>query len=251
LTMLLQQKDEGGTWHTTQATVLALKALIQSMHTGDKNVNANVTVKIDGGETRTLKVTPDNFDVTQLLTFNDLASSRDHTIEISASGEGSLMYQVADSYYLPWTATPSSAEKAGPVSINVKYDRAQLQVNDSVNVSVVVSLNQPDGHAESALIDLGVPPGFTVQTEDLDQWVAKFKDVPADYAGTVIQRYELAGQQVIVYVGNLNGKQPLSFSYRLKAKFPLVAQTPASAAYDYYNPDVSGEAVPQTLTVNQ
>ena len=42
----------------------------------------------------------------------------------------------------------------------------------------------------------------------------------------------------------------MEFSYRLQARFPLSAQTPASSAYDYYNPDVAGEAQPQFLTVN-
>ena len=43
----------------------------------------------------------------------------------------------------------------------------------------------------------------------------------------------------------------ISFSYRLKAKFPLVAQTPASNAYDYYYPDVAGVREAQTLVVQQ
>jgi hypothetical protein len=36
----------------------------------------------------------------------------------------------------------------------------------------------------------------------------------------------------------------------LKAKYPLRVQTPASTAYDYYNPDVQGELPPQVLVVN-
>jgi len=54
----------------------------------------------------------------------------------------------------------------------------------------------------------------------------------------------------MIYIGNLSYGNPLTFSYRLRARFPLVAQTPASTAYDYYNPQVSGEAGPQTLVVN-
>jgi hypothetical protein len=50
-------------------------------------------------------------------------------------------------------------------------------------------------------------------------------------------------------VTNLSSDSALTFSYRLKAKFPLSAQTPASSAYDYYNPEVAGEMAPQLLTV--
>jgi hypothetical protein len=35
----------------------------------------------------------------------------------------------------------------------------------------------------------------------------------------------------------------------MQAKFPLIAQTPASSAYDYYNPDVNGEQVPVEIIV--
>jgi hypothetical protein len=121
-------------------------------------------------------------------------------------------------------------------------------VDDTVAVNVNVSLNQ--GVAESALIDLGVPPGFSVQSEDLSALVARFDDVPADYPYPTIQRYDLTGRQVLVYVSNLSAGNPLSFSFRLRAKYPLVAQTPASNAYDYYNPDVSGESAPLLLVVN-
>jgi len=38
-----------------------------------------------------------------------------------------------------------------------------------------------------------VPPGFTVQSEDLDRLVAHYRDLPADYADARIERYELTG----------------------------------------------------------
>jgi uncharacterized protein YfaS (alpha-2-macroglobulin family) len=116
-----------------------------------------------------------------------------------------------------------------------------------VNVNITVSLQE--GRADSALIDLGLPPGFTVQNEDLEALVAYYNDVPEDYAFPTIQRYELTGRQILIYISNLSAGKPLQFSYRLLAKFPLVAQTPASNAYDYYNPEVEGEALPLTLVV--
>jgi hypothetical protein len=35
----------------------------------------------------------------------------------------------------------------------------------------------------------------------------------------------------------------------MQAKFPIVAQAPASNVYDYYNPDVRGESAPVTIVV--
>jgi uncharacterized protein YfaS (alpha-2-macroglobulin family) len=163
------------------------------------------------------------------------------------------MYQVTGSYYLPWDKLayhPDLVESKELVTIDVNYDRSELEVNDTVGVKVNVHLNQPGGKAESALIDLGLPPGFTVLTEDLAALVARFDDVPEDYAFPKIERFELTGRQILIYVSNLSYGNPLEFSYRLLAKFPLSARTPASNAYDYYNPEVSGEAKPMLLTVN-
>ena len=161
------------------------------------------------------------------------------------------MYQVSGSYYLPWDVLPEYPQLTGGtelVDIDLRYDRTELAVNDTVSVEVVVTLQE--GQAESALIDLGLPPGFSVETQDLAALVARFDDVPEDYVFPTIERYELTGRQILVYVSNLTADNPLEFSYRLRAKFPLAAQTPASNVYDYYNPDVQGDEGPMMLVVN-
>jgi len=116
-------------------------------------------------------------------------------------------------------------------------------------VTVTVKLNQPGSRAEQALIDLGMPPGFSVMAEDLTALVEKFKDVPKDYAFPVISRFEQTGRQILVYSNNLSSDHALTFSYRMQAKYPLSVQSPSSRAYDYYNPGVSGEQGPQMLVV--
>ncbi len=131
----------------------------------------------------------------------------------------------------------------------MSYDRGELAVNDMVGVGVTVTLNEAGGRAESALIDLGLPPGFSVQTEDLEALVTRSQDLPKDYPYPVVQRYELTGRQILIYISNLSAGQPLHFTYHLKAKYPLAAQTPASNVYDYYNPQVSGESAPHKLVV--
>ncbi len=251
LTYLVRNKDSFGTWESTSATVLALKAFIASVKAGAENVDAAVTVTLNGGQARTVEVKPENFDVVQMLVFDDVPLGRENTVEIALKGRGNLMYQIAGSYYLPWSKLPLYPELAGEgselVKINVTYDRTALAVNDTVGVNVVVTLKE--GVADSAIVDLGLPPGFGVETEDLARLVAHYRDVPADYAYATIERYELTGRQIILYVSNLTAGQPLEFGYRLRARFPLKAQTPASTAYDYYNPSMLGEQSPTTLTV--
>ena len=160
------------------------------------------------------------------------------------------MFQIAGSYYLPWGEV-MAMEGIGfgePLTIDVQYDRTVLEVEDTVTVDVTVTLNEP-GRAEWALIDLGIPPGFSVKTEDLTALVNRYEDVPEDYEFPTVERFELTGRQVLVYIGGLSHEHSLSFSYRLQAKFPLVAKAPASSVYDYYNPEVSGVEAPVELEV--
>ncbi len=253
LTSLIQQKDSFGTWYNTQATILALKALIETVRNGAEDVDAQVTVSLNGGQSRTVEVSPQNFDVVQLVSFDDVKPG-DNEVSIEVSGEGNLMYQITNNYYLPWDKLalyPETSTAEELVTIDVEYDRTELVVDDTVNVNVTVSLNEPGARAEWALIDLGIPPGFSVMAEDLNTLVATSTNRPPDSEQATIERYELTGRQILVYIGKLSQEQPLSFSYRLQAKYPLEAQTPASTAYDYYNPDVAGEAQPQLLVVRQ
>jgi len=251
LAALVAQKDSFGTWYSTQATVLTLKALLQSVRTGEGNLQAEVTIRLNGGQTRTVSLSPENFDVVQLVQFDDLLPGADNRISIQVEGQGNLMYQISGGYYIPWDKLdliPQAQPSAGElVDIAVHYDRTELEVDDMVTVDVTVTLHE--GQAESALIDLGIPPGFTVVAEDLQSLVIHDNDLPKDYPGATIQRFEMTGRQLLVYIENLAQGQPLQFQYRLQAKYPLVAQAPASQVYDYYNPEVSGEALPQMLVV--
>ena len=213
------------------------------------------------GRTETVSISPENFDVVQEITFDDIPSGA-NDVSIEVAGEGNFMYQVSGSFYLPWevvevidTAYPEWVEPTGDlVNIDVSYDRTALKVNDEVTVDVTVAMNPAAGEgaqAEWAIIDLGIPPGFNVNTEDLAALVAQSAALPESFGGTTLEKYEITGRQIILYLGNLTVDAPYEFSYRMTAAFPLRAQTPASGAYDYYNPAVSGEEGPIVLTVSE
>jgi hypothetical protein len=89
------------------------------------------------------------------------------------------------------------------------------------------------------LVDLGIPPGFQVRTEDLAALEER----------RVIENYELTGRQVIVYLGDVSCERPIGFDYRLTAKFPIRAQAPRSVAYEYYNPETRSVAAPVKMVV--
>ncbi len=227
LAYLIQGKDSWGTWSTTQATILSLKAmLLASGQTGQAEGPATVRVSLNKEQTQEITIDETNADVVHLVTFDrGFSPGGANRVQIDLEGGGNLMYQVATRYYLPWDQVPPEPETGELITIDMAYDRTALAVNDTVTVDVRVKLNR-QGVVKMALIDLGVPPGFTVLGEDLSSLVEK----------GIIARYELTGRQVIIYLEDFSSEMPLHFNYRMRARFPMRAQTPPSSAYDYYNP---------------
>jgi thiol:disulfide interchange protein len=169
-------------------------------------------------------------------------------VRIAVEGKGNLMAQITTRYYLPWADVPLEVSAGELLSIDVAYDRTTLAVDDTVQVKVTVALNEP-GTVDWALVDLGTPPGFTVLTEELQARINHDLDLPEDYPGGRVKKFETTGRQVLVYLQNLPYEEPLTFTYQLRARFPVKAQVPASQAYDYYNSDKRGEEQPILITV--
>ena len=242
LSYLVQAKDSWGTWATTQATILSLKALLlASEKDGEAMASALVRVSLNGEQTREIIIDQSNADVVHLATFSrGFSPHGENVVGIDLEGSGSLMYQVSTRYYLPWALVPAVPEGQELITIDLAYDRTVLAVNDTVTVDVGLRLNKA-GVVRMALIDLGVPPGFSVLAEDLSALVEK----------GVISRYELTGRQIIIYLEDFSSEAPLRFSYRLRARFPMRAQTPPSSAYDYYNPADTTVRAPLEMTVGE
>ncbi len=247
LTYLIQQKDSFGTWHSTQATILTLKALLLSVRKGGEGADSTVYVSLNGEEADEIRIAEGNYDVVQLVSFTDSPVHGDNTVRIKVTGKGNLMYQISTRYYLPWDKVTPPAPGDSLMDISVNYDRTELSVNDVINVSVHVELKE--GAARQAIVDLGIPPGFEVLSEDLADLVARHSDLPPDYDGVKFSRFDLTGRQIIVYLEGLKAGQPLEFAYRIRARYPIRAQTPPSSAYDYYNPGVSAVSVPGVIEV--
>jgi CD109 antigen len=134
----------------------------------------------------------------QLVSFTDKPVIGDNKVRIQIQGKGNVMYQISSRYYLPWDKVPKPENQQSLMDIQVSYDRTELAVNDLIQVSVHVALQQ--GAARQAIVDLGIPPGFDVLSEDLADLVARYSDLPPEYEGPKVSRFDLTGRQIIVYL---------------------------------------------------
>ena len=240
ITFLTSKRSHIGDYGSTQATVMTLKALLLAAQLGGEGGSATVTITLDGERPRTITIDDSNDDVVQQVTF-DYIGSEPLELAIEMEGERAIQYQVSTDYYPPWggpTSTPSATGGPQGVLIDVGYDRTELAVNDIVQVTAEVELLS-EGVAGTLLVDLGIPPGFTPLTADLDDLVET----------GVIERYELTGRQIIFYMTDVSSGEIFTLTYRLQARFPIRAQTPSSSAYDYYVPEQRATEAPQRIIV--
>jgi uncharacterized protein YfaS (alpha-2-macroglobulin family) len=238
LNYLVKEKDSFGTWHSTQATILALKALLKSSGGDRQEVDAQLTVNLNGKERGKIEITPETSDVLRLIDLKEFLEKGKNRVEILSDKEIDLNYQIVGRHYLPWNLVAEIPRKEEPISINLTYDRTRIEVNDTVEAKVEVSY-QGEQPTDMVIVDLGIPPGFTVITDGLKSLKER----------GLIEKFTLTGRQITLYIQKLEPDQKLFFTYQLKAKFPIKAKTPKSRVYRYYNPDVASEVVPETLEV--
>lgn len=239
VSFLASKKDAFGSWQSTQATIQALRAMLMAEREATQTASARIPVAIHGETVKTLTVDESNSDVMQFLDLKEQTRSGDNRIEIGFEGEGSLMYQVVGRYHVP-RITREPGHESDPLGITVAYDRTSLVTDDILTVNVSAVYNRP-GRAKMVILDLGLPPGFTLIPDRLNRLVED----------RAIQKYSVTGRQIIVYLDEMESGKTVPITYQLLAKYPLKAKSAPSAVYEYYDPSSRGTAPPVELEVTQ
>ncbi len=168
LAYIAAKKDASGTWGTTQATIMALRSLLLATEKGSADVRGTLEVLLNGKPVEKLVLTPENNDLLHQFVFKGIDSQGANRVEIRFEGKGGLAYQVVGRYFLPWDQKP--ADEA--LSINVAYDRTHLAQNDIATATATIKNNLAKS-ANMVMVDLGIPPGFDLLSEDLQAYQEK------------------------------------------------------------------------------
>jgi len=242
LNYIAAKKSAVGTWGTTQATIMALRALLLATEKGSADVRGTVEITLNGRPVETLTLTAENNDLLHQFVLKGVDAKAVNQVALHFDGKGGLAYQVVGRYFLPWTERP--AREA--LSIDVAYDRTRLAQDDIATAMATVKNNLPKT-ANMVMIDLGIPPGFDLLTEDLQAYQEK----TAGHRGGRLEKFSLTATQAILYFDSIGAGDTVKLSFRLRAKYPIRARTFQSRVYEYYNPDVNSVARPVQLEVGK
>src|SRR6202035_1411932 len=71
---LVSKKDASGTWGTTQATIMALRALLLATEKGAADVRGTLEIVLNGKTAEKLTLTPENNDLLHQFVFKGIES---------------------------------------------------------------------------------------------------------------------------------------------------------------------------------
>ena len=233
LSWIASKKSGDGNWGTTQATIMALRALLRASEQSGSDVHGTAEVLLDGKKVASLEINKENNDLFHEFVLPQTGADRDNEIEIRFSGKGGPAYQIAGRYFVPWQHVATHE----PLAIEVKYDRTRLAQDEIVTGTAKIR-NNLDKTAKMVMVDLGIPPGFELLSEDLQKMVEK----TAGAKSGRLEKFSLTATQAILYFDSIAPRDSFEARYRLRAKYPIHAQAFASRVYEYYDPNISATA---------
>lgn len=223
LQWLVTQQDSSGTWYSTQATVLTLKALLAGTDVGsDSKVDRRLAILRDGDVVQRLELKAGRPTVQQFV-IDNIDAGQSFELMLELEEPSGLGFQVTTRHH----RVADAKAKKSPIQIELDYDSGKLAVNDRLNVSANIT-SHFKSHAAMVMVTLPVPPGFIAQQEAFERLVEEKK----------IAKFEQTSQTVILYLRGLESKETLDFEYQLKATMPVKASVPPGSAWLYYDPEV-------------
>ncbi len=177
----------------------------------------------------------DEADVVRQIDLSAEVAAGGRRLTLADRSQTGAGYQVTLVHYVPERVRVADKE---PLSIGLSYDKTELAVNDTVAATATV-VNNRAAPAPMVILDLPIPAGFAIQTEDL----AALAD------SATIARYQVTARSAIVYLRQLDPQKPLTLRYRLRATMPVKVTVQPMQAYEYYDPDTRVTSAPGHLTV--
>jgi uncharacterized protein YfaS (alpha-2-macroglobulin family) len=217
-----EQKEGSGTWGSTQATVLALKALIEGTSKplgGD--ATRRIQLSLDGKALPEIAIPADQSEVVRQIDLTDRLGAGRQTLQLTDASGTAAGFQVVSTYYEPDT---SSKPHAGDLAVSVNYDRQKLPLNGTLTATAAVE-NKSDRTAPMILVELPIPAGFALDTESF----TKLVDSGA------IAKFQIGARNATVYLRGIKAKASMTVQYRMQPTMAAALTIPPAVAYEYYN----------------
>jgi uncharacterized protein YfaS (alpha-2-macroglobulin family) len=236
LAWLVTQKDASGTWHSTQATVLALRALLAGTNAPlGRGQERRVELTVNG-ERKELVIPADQDEVMKQIDVSEyLRPGRTTSLELREPSGTAVGYQVSFRYHVPGPEKP--AVDGGPLAIALSFDRDEVPVGQTLRATARVTNRRPQD-APMVIVDLPVPAGFAPDEAGL----AALRAVPG------VDKVQVTPRNLVVYLRELAAGKTLELTYGLRSNAPARVTVPPAEVYEYYDPARRATTPPGKVT---
>ncbi|XLS29107.1 TonB-dependent receptor plug domain-containing protein [Flavobacteriaceae bacterium M23B6Z8] len=211
-----------GRFGSTQATCMALKALIEYTKKQKTKIiteNSQILLRLNGHDiTQKLQLNTNGIiTITGLEEYVTEGTQRFH-VEFS-NPEATFPYALA----VNWDSfLPDSADQC-KVQIETELLQKTVSVGDIVRLDVNLK-NQTSSALPMTMGIVGIPSGLSLQPWQLKELVEEEK----------VAYYEIFGNQLVLYWRSMNPKENIKIPLDLKAEIAGNYKAPASTGYLYY-----------------
>ena len=219
---IVSHRQGPGGFGSTQATVLALKAMVAYSRTGTIARRGGTLQVVRGSETLAQTTMPSGSESGTTIELTGIGSklvAGDTDLELRAPSFGRLPFVIDVAYHSP---SPPSDPNC-PLRLTTKLTSTELAQGDTARLEARLK-NATDRGLPMTVAILGLPAGLEPRAEELNE----LREAGA------FDFYELRSREVILYWRAIAPQAEHRLSLTLTATIPGEYTAPASRSYLYY-----------------
>ena len=235
---IVGNRQGSGSFGSTQATILALKALIEHSKTSRKTVSGGkLIVKRDDQQIGEHAFAAGQQETIAIDGLEASLRSGENKLTVNLTGDNKLPYALEVSYR---SEKPDSHADC-PVRLTTRLAADRVAAGETVELAAELTNTSEDEHQPMTVAILGLPAGLEVRPDQLED---------LKKAGT-IDYYETRAREVICYWRSLKKGKTIAWKLDLVAAVPGNYTGPASRAYLYYTSEQKRWADPLRVEITR
>jgi hypothetical protein len=232
---IVRNRSGDGSFGSTQATILALKALVEHAKVSRATVvGGELLVKHGDRVIGTQTFGADEVNTIWLAGLEGQLTPGENELTISLTGENQMPYTIDVSY----RAKKPQSHPECAVELSTKLATSEVKAGETVALEAEL-VNKTDQGQPMTVAILGLPAGLQPRADQLEE---------LKKAGT-IDYYETRAREVICYWRSLAPKKRVPLRLDLVAEWPGEYTGPASRAYLYYTAEQKHWAEPLAVEI--
>jgi hypothetical protein len=234
---IVGKRSGDGSFGSTQATILALKALVEHTKINRGKLTAGeLVMKLGDRVLATQQFTADEINTLRLDGFEGELKTGENELTLSLTGENQMPYTIDVSY----RAHQPQSHPDCAVELTTTLASQQVSAGETVALAAELVNKTEQGQPMTVAI-LGLPAGLQPRADQLEELKKAGK----------IDYYETRAREVICYWRSLAPNKRVPLKLDLVAEWSGKYTGPASRAYLYYTAELKHWAAPLTVEIGK